>query len=102
MSGPATTASHAMSPKPSVFFNVLTMTCAMAQTKAPLITRDFRDIIGIREVDVVFRDDDHAFLRAGLSPGDQVVTTHLSTVTDGAPLRTDPAPDAPAGGTAPR
>jgi len=41
----------------------------------------------IREVQVVFRDPDYAYIGAGLSEDDQVVTTNLSTVVDGAPLR---------------
>ncbi len=41
----------------------------------------------IRSVDVVFRDRNHAFIRNGLSAGDQVVTSSLSTVTEGMDLR---------------
>jgi len=41
----------------------------------------------IREVQVVFRDPDYAYIGAGLSEDEQVVTTNLSTVVDGAPLR---------------
>ena len=40
-----------------------------------------------READIVFRDATHAYVRAGLQDGDQVVITNLSTVRDGAPLR---------------
>lgn len=41
----------------------------------------------IRAVDVVFRDPTYAYIRAGLSEADQVVTTNLATVADGARLR---------------
>ncbi|MGD2130778.1 MAG: efflux RND transporter periplasmic adaptor subunit [Lysobacterales bacterium] len=41
----------------------------------------------VREVQVVFRDPDYAYIGAGLSEEDRVVTTNLSTVVDGAPLR---------------
>jgi len=41
----------------------------------------------IRNVDIVFRDAQHAYIREGLSDGDQVVTTNLATVVDGAKLR---------------
>lgn len=49
-------------------------------------------VLRIHEVDVAFRDAEHAYIRSGLDPGAQIVTTNLSTVVDGAPLRTaDPA-----------
>lgn len=41
----------------------------------------------IRRVDVAFLDADHAYITDGLADGDQVVTTNLSTVVDGAALR---------------
>ena len=41
----------------------------------------------IRDATVVFRDARYAYIREGLNDGDQVVTTNLSTVSDGAPLR---------------
>lgn len=41
----------------------------------------------IREVDIVFRDARYAYIRAGLSADARVVTTNLSTVTEGAALR---------------
>ncbi|MCO6486815.1 MAG: efflux RND transporter periplasmic adaptor subunit [Phaeodactylibacter sp.] len=41
----------------------------------------------IREVDIAFRDAQYAYISSGLNEGDQVVTTNLSTVADGAPLR---------------
>jgi RND family efflux transporter MFP subunit len=41
-----------------------------------------------REVDIVMQDATHAYVRSGLEDGDRVVVTNLSTVTDGAPLRT--------------
>lgn len=45
------------------------------------------DQLRIREVDIVFRDKDHAYIREGLADGDRIVTTNLSTVVDGAGLR---------------
>jgi len=52
----------------------------------------------IRDATIVFRDETYAYVREGLRDGDQVVTTNLSTVSDGAPLRlegteTDSLPD---------
>lgn len=41
----------------------------------------------IRDVDVAVRDAKYAYIRSGLEDGDRVVTTNLSTVSDGAPLR---------------
>lgn len=43
--------------------------------------------LAIREVDVVFRDSDYAYIRSGLESGERVITTNLSTVQDGARLR---------------
>lgn len=57
----------------------------------------------IRTVEVAFRDAEHAFIRAGLEEGDQIVTTTLATVTDGLSLRRaddPPPPDAQEGGGA--
>lgn len=41
----------------------------------------------IRDVEIVFRDAQYAYIQEGLTNQDQVVTTNLSTVQDGAPLR---------------
>lgn len=41
----------------------------------------------IKDVNVVFRDAQYAYISSGLAEDDHVVTTNLSTVTDGAPLR---------------
>ena len=46
-------------------------------------------VLRIREVDVVFHDDEHVYIRGGLDSDDVVVTTNLATVLDGAPLRLD-------------
>lgn len=43
--------------------------------------------LDIRDVDVVFTNEEYAFIRRGLSEGERIVTTNLSTVVDGAPLR---------------
>jgi RND family efflux transporter MFP subunit len=44
--------------------------------------------LDIRKVGVVFRDATYAYIDSGLRDTDQVVTTNLSTVVDGAKLRT--------------
>lgn len=41
----------------------------------------------IRNIDIVFKDAKYAYIDSGLSETDRVVTTNLSTVTEGAPLR---------------
>lgn len=41
----------------------------------------------IRDINVVMRDANYAYISDGLNETDKVVTTNLSTVTDGAPLR---------------
>lgn len=49
------------------------------------IMKDSR--LDVREVEVVFRDAEYAYVRSGLSEGELVVTSNLSTVVPGAPLR---------------
>lgn len=44
-------------------------------------------VLKIRDLDVVFRDDEFAYVQEGLSTTDQVITTNLATVFDGAALR---------------
>ncbi len=41
----------------------------------------------VRDVEVTVRDREFAYISSGLEGGDKVVTTHLTTVKDGAPLR---------------
>ena len=48
---------------------------------------DKDDVLEIRELDIVFRDDEFAYVRSGLDAEDQVITTNLATVFDGAALR---------------
>jgi RND family efflux transporter MFP subunit len=43
--------------------------------------------LSIRDVGIVFRDAQFAYIESGLQDGDRVVTTNLSTVSEGAPLR---------------
>lgn len=50
--------------------------------------------LDIRDVNVVFRDAEYAYIDSGLKQNDRVVTTNLSTVTDGAPLRLEETSDA--------
>lgn len=45
-------------------------------------------MLRIREVDIIFQDAVYAYIASGLASGAQVVTTNLSTVVEGAPLRT--------------
>lgn len=47
----------------------------------------------IRPLDIVLLDEQYAYVREGLGAGDQVVTTHLSAVTEGAELRLTGASD---------
>lgn len=54
-------------------------------------------VLRIRDVDVVFRDAEYAYVAAGLNARDRVVTTNLATVVDGAPLRLEADAPAPAG-----
>ncbi|NNJ78811.1 MAG: efflux RND transporter periplasmic adaptor subunit, partial [Xanthomonadales bacterium] len=44
-------------------------------------------LLRIRELEVVFRDDEFAYIQSGLGTDDQVITTNLATVFDGAALR---------------
>lgn len=44
-------------------------------------------VLKIHELEIVFRDDRFAYVRSGLSNEDQVITTNLATVFDGAELR---------------
>lgn len=51
----------------------------------------------VRPVTVVYRDQSHVYVREGIRPGDQLVTSALSTVSDGMPVRIS----AEQGGTTP-
>jgi RND family efflux transporter MFP subunit len=44
-------------------------------------------MLQIRNVEIVFQDDRFAYIREGLSAEDQVITTNLATVFEGAALR---------------
>ena len=44
-------------------------------------------MLEIREVEIVFRDAEHAYIGEGLQDGEQVVVTTLATVADGVGLR---------------
>ena len=48
----------------------------------------------IQDVNIVVRDAQYGYIDEGLDDGDRVVTTNLSTVTDGAPLRLEGAAEA--------
>ncbi|MDL0432645.1 efflux RND transporter periplasmic adaptor subunit [Marinobacter sp. TBZ242] len=43
--------------------------------------------LAIRDVEIAFRDNDYAYIQAGLEHGDQVITNDLSSVVSGARLR---------------
>lgn len=45
--------------------------------------------LSIRDVEVAFRDDEHAYVRSGVEAGEAVITSDLATVVDGADLRTE-------------
>ncbi len=47
--------------------------------------------LSIREIDIEFRDEDFAYVVNGLKEEDQVVTTNLATVAEGARLRVEAA-----------
>ncbi len=44
--------------------------------------------LSVRDVKIILTDRDYAYIREGLRGGEKVVTTNLSTVSEGAPLRT--------------
>jgi multidrug efflux pump subunit AcrA (membrane-fusion protein) len=43
--------------------------------------------LSIQTVEIAFRDADYAYITDGLHNDDRVVTTNLSTIVEGAPLR---------------
>lgn len=45
-------------------------------------------LLRIKEVDIAFQDAEYAYITGGLEASDFVVTTNLTTVVNGAPLRT--------------
>ena len=45
--------------------------------------------LSIREVNVILTDSEYAYISEGLKAGEKVVTTNLSTVTEGVELRTE-------------
>lgn len=45
------------------------------------------DKLAVKDVTIRFQDADYAYISEGLNDGDQVVTTNLSTTTEGSPLR---------------
>ncbi|MDZ7755913.1 efflux RND transporter periplasmic adaptor subunit [Rhodohalobacter sp.] len=45
------------------------------------------DTLRIRNAEILFRDANYAYITEGLQDGEQVVTTNLTTVVDGSPLR---------------
>ena len=46
------------------------------------------NLLEIRELDIILTDNQYAYVQSGLADGDKVVTTNLSTVTNGIELRT--------------
>lgn len=46
------------------------------------------NLLEIRELDIILTDNQYAYIKSGLSDGDKIVTTNLSTVTNGIELRT--------------
>lgn len=45
------------------------------------------DRLRIRPVEVVYRNQQHVYVRSGIQPGDRLVSSVMSGVTDGMPLR---------------
>ncbi|MEX1123547.1 MAG: efflux RND transporter periplasmic adaptor subunit [Balneolales bacterium] len=45
------------------------------------------DVLRIRDANIIFQDAQYAYITNGLNDGDQVVTSNLTTVVDGSPLR---------------
>jgi hypothetical protein len=43
--------------------------------------------LAIRDVGIIFLDQDYAYIRSGLENGDQVITNELASVVSGARLR---------------
>ena len=66
--------------------NVIRMNRDYLRQRDTVWTMD-EGVLRIREADIVFRDQDHVYIRSGLNADDQVVTTNLATVIEGAPLR---------------
>lgn len=46
------------------------------------------NLLEIRELDIILTDNQYAYIQSGLTDGDKIVTTNLSTVTNGIELRT--------------
>ena len=58
-------------------------------------------VLRIRDVDIIFRDAEYAYIADGLDDQAQIVTTNLSTVVNGAPLRIEGSQGTPEQGTLP-
>jgi len=54
-----------------------------------------RDMLKIEEVDIAWKDRDFAYVRAGLSTGDLLITSALGTPVEGMSLRLKDAPSGP-------
>ena len=52
--------------------------------------------LAIKEVEVLLKDSEYVYITDGLKDGARVVTTNLSTVTEGIPLRTEKKDSIPA------
>ncbi|WP_318312782.1 efflux RND transporter periplasmic adaptor subunit [Flagellimonas crocea] len=46
------------------------------------------DVLEIRELDIILSDNQYAYIQSGLEEGDKVISTNLSTVSNGIELRT--------------
>lgn len=66
--------------------NVIRMNRDYLRQRDTVWTMD-EGVLRIRVADIVFRDQAHVYIRSGLNANDQVVTTNLATVIEGAPLR---------------
>jgi RND family efflux transporter MFP subunit len=71
--------------------NVIRLNRAYVRNQNTAWVMDAGNQLQVRDLEIVFTDAEHAYVREGLNDGDLVVTTHLSTVTDGAALRREEA-----------
>lgn len=55
---------------------------------------DPEGMLEIRPVEVLYRDEEAVVVSAGLSPGEKLITSRLSTPAEGMPLRTESRTDA--------
>ncbi len=75
--------------------DVVKLDRAYVRNKETAWVMDDESQLQIRPLEIIFKDGAHAYVRDGLKDGDRIVTTHLSTVTDGADLKLVGSEEAP-------